>query len=90
VLTRPDVRYDGRHDWLTESKGYLEDVEVELDDGRIVKINFYDPIRLAQDVDAEFGHGAVSLAWKRLIVVKAVTPAAMQAAADALSSDFFD
>ncbi|NYE70137.1 hypothetical protein [Microlunatus parietis] len=75
---------------MTESKGYLDDVDVELDDGSIVKINFYDPVRLAQDIEAELGRGAVGLAWKRLIVVDSVTPAAMQAAVQAMSPDFFD
>ncbi|MFC7623795.1 hypothetical protein [Microlunatus sp. GCM10028923] len=81
---------DGRYDWLTESKGYLHDVDVELDDGSIVKINFYDPARLAQDVEAELRRGTAGLSWKRLIVVESVTLAAMQSAVDAVAPEFFD
>lgn len=85
----PPADFD-EYDWrLTESKGYL-DVDVELGDGRVAQVSFYDPVRLAQDIEAEFDEGSVPVSWKRLIVVRTVTPETLQQALDALPAGFFD
>lgn len=86
----PPADYD-QYDWsLAESKGYLEDVVVDLAGGRRVTVTFYDPVRLAQDIEAEMSEGITSISWKRLIVVEKITIAALQAAVDAAPSAFFD
>ena len=79
------------YDWrLAESKGYLDDLGVELDDGRIVAVSFYDPVRLGQDIESEFSTGSIVVSWKRLLVVQKITPEVLQAAVDDLTVDFFN
>ena len=86
----PPADFD-EYDWrLQESKGYLDDVGVELSDGRVVQVTFYDPVRLAQDIEAEFGEGSTTVSFKRLIVVERVTPETLQSAVEAASPNFFD
>ncbi len=86
----PPADFD-EHDWqITESKGHLDDADVELADGRIVPVTFYEPVRLAQDIATELSLGSTSVSWKRLIIVAKVTPTALQSAVDAAPPEFFD
>lgn len=78
-------------DWnMADSKGYIEDIVVQVSPGHEVAVTFYDPIRLAQDIEAELNEGASSLSWLRLVVVKEISMGALQAAIDAAPSEFFD
>ena len=47
--------------WETESKGWLSGV-IAIVDGRCYQVTFYDPIRLAQDIETELERSALPLA----------------------------
>ena len=72
--------FDERVEYEMEQKGYLEGVQVELEDGRRYQLYFYDPVRLAQDLTAGVDFGRHYLAQPNLVVVPEVTVAAVQTA----------
>jgi hypothetical protein len=49
--------YDERGEWEAEAKGWLQGVEVRVSNGNVHPLFFYDPVRLAQDLEAEAKHG---------------------------------
>lgn len=53
---------------------------VELEDGRKYPLFFYDPIRLAQDLETEVAQGLPFVAEPFMIVVPEITEAAMRTA----------
>lgn len=56
-----------------EAKGWLQGVEVVLSDGVRQPLFFYDPIRLAQDLEAEAQAGIPFVASPGLIVIPRIT-----------------
>ncbi len=54
-------------------KGWLDHVIVETEDGRTFTLSFYDPIRLAQDLEEEVKLGRAGITDKGLMVVPEVT-----------------
>lgn len=78
--------YDERGEWEAESKGWLQGVIVELPNGERHSTLFYDPVRLAQDWDAE---SLPYLAEPGLIVIRDVTRSAILETAEALYRDGF-
>lgn len=78
--------YDERGEWEAESKGWLQGVIVELPSGERHSTLFYDPVRLAQDWDAE---SLPYLAEPGLIVIRDVTRSAILETADALYREGF-
>lgn len=76
------------HGWLLESKGCYLDATVRWAD-RDFTVSFYDPVRLAQEVEADLeASGCAELA--RVVVVGRLTGDSMKAAARALAPNFFD
>jgi len=78
-------------DWYTEraelemtDKGYLPGPFVELADGTRYELYFYDPVRLAQDLERMLPHGYPCLAKGNMVIVPEVTPAAIRAAVEHL------
>jgi hypothetical protein len=57
--------------------------------GREVPVTFYDPVRLAQDIEEEF-RSRGSLSIPHLIVLERVTRENMRAAVEALGAEFFE
>lgn len=70
--------FDERAEWEMSSKGYLTGGEVELTDGRRYPVTFYDPVRIAQDVEASGSYGVPMLAEPGLVVVPEVTREAIE------------
>ena len=80
--------YDETYEsWEAQEKGYLE-VALEIGE-RAYQVIFYDPVRLAQDIKAQFDYGRPALPIGRLIVVPAVTRECMTLAIEELASREF-
>jgi hypothetical protein len=78
-------------EWFTErvememtDKGYFAGPFVELEDGSRYELYFYDPVRLAQDLERMLPHGYPCLAKGNMVVVPEVTLATIQTAIDHL------
>lgn len=83
--------YDELAEVVAEHKGWLPEVRVELADGRRVPVHFYDPVRLAQDLEEDVKWGRPCIAEPGLIVVPTVTREAIRQAVAYLSgTDYFD
>lgn len=64
--------------WEVEAKGWFPNVVAIVNQQRYT-ITFYDPTRLAQDIEEEFSRGAMFLE-RNLVVVPAVTRVHMEKA----------
>ena len=84
-------------DWYNEcaayeaaAKGWLHGVEVHLDDGSRIQLEFYDPVRLQQTIDDDLHAGRTCFAIPGLIVIPDVTTAEIQrAVAELFEAGFF-
>lgn len=79
--------FDERAAWEANNKGWLAGVVVELDDGSLYPLFFYDPVRLRQDLECEAGQGRPYLAEPGLIILPEVTPEAINRAVHDLARD---
>lgn len=70
------------NEWEVESKGCFFGAQIVVS-GRSYKLNFYDPVRLRQEIESEFSEGKVFFE-KNLIVIKLVTRLEMEKAAESL------
>ena len=68
--------------WEVESKGWFDGADVVWE-GAVIRVSFYDPVRLAEEIDEEIGASRTP-AFRNLIVVPAVTREAMERAVRAL------
>ena len=85
------VDFDERTAFEVELKGWFEAVAVQLPNGAEIPLSFRDPVRLAQDLEAEVAAGKCCVAEPALIVVPAITRANMTAAVEQLYREgFFD
>src|SRR5947207_3716361 len=74
-----------------QSRGYLSHVLVQLGEGRLYPLFFYDAVRLQQDLDESAKHGRPFVADPGMIVVQEVSLDAMKHAVEQLSREgFFD
>ena len=62
--------------WEVEAKGYLLTASIRFGERRI-PVAFYDPVRLAQDIETELEAGRVAV-FMRVIVVRSLTAEAMR------------
>ena len=85
----PGGAFDERMAYESEAKGYLGSCEVELEDGSRHGVTFYDPARLAQDLQEEAKLGRPFIAEQGMIVLEAITLANMLAAVRKLVSEGF-
>lgn len=83
TLHYPDG-YDERAELEMTDKGYCPGPAVELEDGSRYELYFYDPVRLAQDLERIAGHGCPCIAEVNMVVVPEVTPAAIRSAVERL------
>lgn len=81
--------YDDRAEWEAEQKGWLQGVEIELGDGSRYAVTFYDPVRLAQDLEEGVKWDRPFIAEPGLIVIPNVTRPAMNAAVESLAGSGF-
>lgn len=72
------------YEWEVEAKGWFSEARLNAF-GKEYQLNFYDPVRLAQEIASEHERGAVFYE-PNLVVVKEVTRAAMEEAVDRLVS----
>jgi hypothetical protein len=64
---------------------------VHLPEGRIVRVSFWDPVRLSQDLETYLSLGRACLAEPGMIIIPQVTIGNMQAAVEELHErGYFD
>jgi len=68
-------------------KGFRTDVLAEFSDGSRYRLAFYDPTRLAQDLECEVLEGKVHLTEPGLIILREVTRENMERAVIELHGD---
>jgi hypothetical protein len=74
-----------------QSRGYLSHVFVELDEGELYPVFFYDLTRLQQDMAENIRAGHPFLADPGMIIVPQISPQAMKDVVDRLNEEgFFD
>ena len=76
--------YDERVEYEMAEKGYLPGVTVELADGSRDELTFYDPVRLAQNVERLAARGIPFVVASHTVVMPEVTSAAIQQAIEHL------
>ena len=82
---------DARSIEEVRDKGYFQYGIAVLPDGRRVRLSFWDPIRLSQDLETEVQLGRTCIGEPGLIVVPSVTPDNMLAAVNELDTrGYFD
>ena len=79
--------FDDYYAWEVEEKGVFFRATAKLD-GREIPLTFYNPIRLAQDIEEEF-RSRHSMAISNLVIVQRVTRDNMTAAVEAMGPEFF-
>jgi hypothetical protein len=72
--------YDERGEWEANSKGWLQGVELRFAHGDVHSLFFYDPVRLAQDLEVETKQGRPFIAVPGMVVIPEVTREAILAA----------
>lgn len=82
--------YDERGEWEAKNKGWLQGVEIRFANGFVQSLLFYDPVRLAQDLEADAKLGQPYIAHPGLIVIPEITREAILCALTKLvEADFF-
>lgn len=83
--------YDEHAEWDYEAKGFLPEVVVELPDGTTYQLYFYDPVRLAQDLQGVPSYQPVMVAEPAMVVIPEITkPAILRAISELIQVRFFD
>jgi hypothetical protein len=70
-------------------RGYLSHVFVELDEGLLYPVFFYDPVRLQQDLEEGGKHGRPYIGDPGMIVVPEITLEAMRNTIEQLAEEGF-
>jgi hypothetical protein len=65
--------FDEQAEYEMTPKGHLCGGEVQLADGRRFSITFFDPVRLAQDLEEMARHGEAAFIEPALVVIPEVT-----------------
>jgi hypothetical protein len=81
--------YDERGEWEAKEKGWLQGVEVRFSNGDVHPVFFYDPVRLAQDLETDTKHGRPFVAQPGMIVVPEITREAILEVIGGLVDDGF-
>lgn len=69
--------------WEVQTKGWFADALLTVA-GKRYRLNFYDPVRLSQEIESELERG-VAFAEPNLVIVRRVTRSDMQRAAEMLA-----
>jgi hypothetical protein len=93
----PDITYhfppefDERAEYEMALKGHLCGGEVELADGRRYPVTFFDPVRLAQDLERMASRGEPAFVEPALVVIPEVTrELILRALPELVHQRFFD
>ena len=81
--------FDDQAAFEVEQKGWYGQALVALSDSIRVKVFFYDPVRLSQDLEYGLRSGAVCIAEPGMIVIPSVTRQYMEAAINQLYKQGF-
>jgi len=68
-----EIPFDERAQFEAKSRGYLSHVKVQLSDGSLYPVVFYDCVRLAQDLEYEVSIGRMCLADVGMVILAEVT-----------------
>jgi hypothetical protein len=81
---------DQRGEREAKEKGWLQGVEVRFSTGAVHPLFFYDPVRLAQDLEVDVRHGRPFLAHPGMIVIPQITrEAILNVIARLVDEEFF-
>jgi hypothetical protein len=70
--------------WEISQKGWYTGAVAELPGGKFYPLTFFDPVRLAQEMEAEVERGKPCLVEQALVVVPKITESAIRASAERL------
>ncbi len=70
--------FDEKDAYEVEQKGYFEHAIAQLPNGARVRVCFWDPVRLAQDLETDLKLGRICIGEPGLVVVSKVTVENMQ------------
>lgn len=70
------------YEWEVTAKGFYSEAKIEFS-GKSYSINFYDPVRLAQEIESEVPRNVVFFE-PNLVIVHSVTGESMRRAAELL------
>lgn len=76
--------FDERAQWEVQQKGWFDQALVHLPDGSRVRVCFWDPVRLSQDLETDLKMGSACIAEPGMIVISQVTLENMKAAVEEL------
>jgi hypothetical protein len=80
--------YDAQSEFETPLRGYLSEVEVEMEGARY-RLFFIDPVRLGQELKSNVDTGRCYFAEPNLVILPEVTTEAIKKAVDGLVRDGF-
>ena len=60
------------------NKGWYEQAQLQFEDGRSVSLSFWDPTRLAQELNEHFAHSHTYFAERNLIILPILTETAIR------------
>lgn len=94
-LTEPELvficDFDAQTEFEAEQKGWFGGAAVRLPNDILIPVSFWDPVRLAQDLESEVKSGQFCLAEPCMIIVPAITKMHMVGAVKQLFVDkYFD
>ena len=72
-----------------QNKGWYEQAQLRLDDGRLVPLSFWDPVRLSQELAEHFAFGKAFFTERNLIVLPLLTEGAIRHAVEELLAKGF-
>jgi hypothetical protein len=81
IVVIPPTDFDN-YEWEVKAKGFFSEAGL-LVSGRRYRLNFYDPVRLSQEVESELQRGGVFFETN-LVVINSVTRFDMERAAETL------
>jgi len=76
------------YEWEVEAKGYFSEAKLSAS-GKNYRLNFFDRVRLRQEIEDELGQGRVFFE-PNLVVVNSVTRAEMERAAEVLVQSYLE
>ena len=88
MTVRFPADYDSQSEFETPLRGYLSEVEVELD-GLRHHLFCIDPVRLGQELKSNIDSGRPCFAEPNLIILPEVTTEAIKTAVEGLARDGF-
>lgn len=72
-----------------QNKGWYEQAKLQKDDGTLVPLSFWDPVRLRQELEEDFRSGRKYFAEPNLIILPQLTEDAIRATIDELMAKGF-